>query len=293
MNQGDYHEITVANNRPALRFIAGAVYSQAESRGFENVALHMDIIKPVSAKRLPAVLYITGGGYIHSNRGSFLPQRMDLANAGYVVASMEYRTAPAAVFPAQIRDVKAAIRYLRASAEKYSIDPSRIALLGASAGGHLAALAGASNSTREFDAGDNIDHDSRVQAVVDFYGTSDLMRLAEDEQHASASAPGSLFLNGVAKLAEGRSLVETPERAEKANPVAYIDEQTPPFLFMHGEKDTTVPSSQTRLLHSALLEKGISSTYYLVKGAGHGSSPEWCQTGIMDIVIAFLNRQLS
>lgn len=121
-NKAESHLLKVNVVTPEIKQISGVVYEQVPSRGYENVAMKMDILKPQSKTPLPAIVYVTGGGFINANKDNGIQLRMHLAEAGYVVASIEYRVAPTAVFPQPLEDVKASIRYLRANANKFNID---------------------------------------------------------------------------------------------------------------------------------------------------------------------------
>ncbi|WP_409310591.1 alpha/beta hydrolase fold domain-containing protein [Pectobacterium sp. B1J-3] len=295
--QSSQHELTVKPETTSVKLISNVVFSQVPSRGYSNVALKMDILQPESTKSLPVVLYITGGGFINANKDNYLQQRLKIAEAGYVVASMEYRVAPAVLFPAPLEDVKSAIRYLRANADKFGIDGNHTAVFGSSAGGYLAAFAGTTNGTKQFDKGENLDQSSDVQAVIDFYGLSDLTRVGEGlddnivQKHTSASATEAIWVNGTAVFNDGGPITRYPDRAAAANPIGYISQATPPFLIMHGSADTVVSPRQTERLHHALTEKKIESTYYVIKGAVHGG-PHWLQPDVMKITLRFLDKHL-
>ncbi len=291
------HTLSIKKSVPSVKLISNVVFSQVPMRGYSNVALKMDILQPESPKALPAVLFVTGGGFINANKDNFVQQRLAMAEAGYVVASMEYRVAPTVLFPAPLEDVKSAVRYLRAQSGKFGIDGAHIAVFGASAGGYLAAFTGTSNGDKQFDKGENLDQNSRVQAVIDFYGLSDLLRVGEGfpddvvQKHTSASATEAIWVNGTSVFNDGGPITRYPERAAAANPINYINSNTPPFLIMHGTKDTVVSPRQTEILHQALLQKGIDSTYYSVNNAQHGGD-YWMQPEIMKIVIQFLDKHL-
>lgn len=199
-NKAESHLLKVNVVTPEIKQISGVVYEQVPSRGYENVAMKMDILKPQSKTPLPAIVYVTGGGFINANKDNGIQLRMHLAEAGYVVASIEYRVAPTAVFPQPLEDVKASIRYLRANANKFNIDPDRIGIVGGSAGGYLTAMAGVTSGTTTFDKGENLDQSSSVKAAVDLYGLSDLTRIGDDysdavkEAHKSAGATEALSI---------------------------------------------------------------------------------------------------
>ena len=173
-------KISVPLKTPVINQISDVVYEQVPMRGYPNVAMKMDILQPKSEKKLPAIVYVTGGGFINANKDNGIQLRMHLAEAGYVVASIQYRVAPTARFPEPLEDVKSSIRYLKAHADQFGIDPERIGIIGGSAGGYLAAMAATTSGTTTFDKGDNLQAGSDVKAAVDLYGLSDLTRIGDD-----------------------------------------------------------------------------------------------------------------
>ena len=281
----------------SVEYIADIVYSQPSIYGYPNYKLTMDLLIPDSDERLPAIVYVPGGGFMSANNDKTLQQRLDLAEAGYVVASIEYRVTPQSTFPAPLEDVKAAIRFLRANADSYGIDTDAIAVMGHSAGGYLAALAGTTNGIAEFDKGAFLEQSSEVQAVVDIYGLSDLTDVGSgfseevQEMHKSPSAPEAMWVNGPAVFGPGGSIHDDPKKAEKANPIHYITKDAPPFLIMHGDSDSLVSPNQTKILHQALVEHGVESSYYVVKGAGHGG-PQWHQEPVTKLIVDFLDAHV-
>lgn len=289
--------ISVTLEKPYVNLISNVVYAQKPMRGYPTIPLRLDILRPDANTALPAVLFITGGGFINANKDSYAQQRMSLAEAGYVVASMEYRVAPSVLFPSPLEDVKSAIRFLRANADKFGIDADKVAVFGASAGGYLSSFAGTSNGYEKFDKDEYLDESSTVQAVINFYGLSDLTLVGEgfsedvNKLHSLPSATEALWVNGAAPFNKSGSIFDYPEKAVAANPITYIGKATPPFLIMHGDNDTIVSPHQTERLHKALIENGIESTYYVVKGAKHGGI-HWTQPQIMQLVIEFLDRHL-
>lgn len=295
--------ININVSKSALRYVSGVVYSQVSRRGYENVPLTMDIIRPQTNVRdknefFPTVIFVTGGGFINANKDGYLQQRVQLAEAGYTVASIEYRVAPTTIMPQPLEDVKAAIRFLRANAEKYNVDVDNIGLWGGSAGGYLVSIAGTTNGMKDFDKGENLGYSSDIQAVVNSYGLSDLTKIGADyspenqELHKSAGATEALWVNGSPVFGgkDGGILADL-EKAKAANPITYISKKTPPFLLLHGDKDVVVSPSQTGILHEALVENGIDSTRYIVKGAAHGGV-YWTQPEIMDLIIQFFDKNL-
>ncbi|MEC5319819.1 alpha/beta hydrolase [Brenneria populi subsp. brevivirga] len=260
------------------------------------IQLSMDLIKPYSSHSLPAVVFITGGGFMDAPKSKHIGQRVDIARAGYVVASINYRTVPTVTFPGILEDVKTAVRFLRANADKFGIDSGKIAVMGESAGGYLAAMAAATNGVRAFDKGDYPEQSSDVQAAVDLYGLSDLTAVGADfspdiqEAHKSPAIPEAMLVNGI-PWQGGGSILQDLEKAKKANPITYISKNTPPFLLMHGDADNAVSPSQTAILHEALVAHGIDSTRYIVKGADHAGLL-WYQPEITKIIIDFLDKNL-
>lgn len=296
--QGREPSLKVNVVTPEIKQISGVVYEQVPSRGYENVAMKMDILKPQSKTPLPAIVYVTGGGFINANKDNGIQLRMHLAEAGYVVASIEYRVAPTAVFPQPLEDVKASIRYLRANANKFNIDPDRIGIVGGSAGGYLTAMAGVTSGTTTFDKGENLDQSSSVKAAVDLYGLSDLTRIGDDysdavkEAHKSAGATEALWVNG-SPVFGGRDggILADPAAAKAADPMTYVGKNSAPMLLMHGTKDFVVSPSQTDLLFQALRKEGIPSDRYLVEGAAHGGV-YWDQAEALSIITDFFNKYL-
>ena len=297
-NKAESHLLKVNVVTPEIKQISGVVYEQVPSRGYENVAMKMDILKPQSKTPLPAIVYVTGGGFINANKDNGIQLRMHLAEAGYVVASIEYRVAPTAVFPQPLEDVKASIRYLRANANKFNIDPDRIGIVGGSAGGYLTAMAGVTSGTTTFDKGENLDQSSSVKAAVDLYGLSDLTRIGDDysdavkEAHKSAGATEALWVNG-SPVFGGRDggILADPAAAKAADPMTYVGKNSAPMLLMHGTKDFVVSPSQTDLLFQALQKHNIPSKRYLVEGAAHGGV-YWDQAEALSIITDFFNKYL-
>lgn len=250
--------------RPVLRDTVLNDISYCEISGAE---LEADVFFPEKGvgTSAPAAVFIHGGGWTggtkeQSRALSLL--RGPLLERGYVVASVGYRLAPEHKWPAQIEDVKCAIRSLRASASRYGIGKDRIGVWGPSAGGHLSAMLGTSGPEAGFgDAGGHQDQSARVQAVIDLFGPTDLTsgvwnvsRVTEAEQVFGTSDPDADVLS-------------------RASPVSHVSSDDPPFLIIHGRQDSTVPPSQSVALDSALTEAGVSSTLILVDHAAHGLRP--------------------
>lgn len=284
--------------KPLVNLTTDIVFSQF-TRGFANVPLKMDILKPQSETPLPVVVFIPGGGFVSSNKDAYIQQKLKIAESGYIVVSIEYRTIPDCVFPQPLEDVKSAIRYLRGNAKKFNIDKDNIAIMGNSAGGYLAALVGVTNGISKFDKGDYLEESSDVKAAIDIYGLSDLTSIGygypEEVQkvHMSPAAPEALWVHGMPLRTKqlGYGINDDLEKASAANPITYINKNSVPFLIMHGNKDTLVSPYQTEILHKALIKEGIDSTRYIVDGAEHGGI-HWVQPEIIEIIIKFLDKHL-
>ena len=246
-------------------------------------ALRIQLLQPRAKGPFPLLVYIQGSAWRPQNLYSALPQLADFAHRGFVVASVEYRHTLEAIFPAQIQDVKAAIRFLKANAARYKIDRARVAAWGDSSGGHMAVMTGVSEGVTEFGTPDYANESSAVQAVVDFYGPSDLLQMSKAPSimdHDDPDSPESSLVGG--------PLQENREKAARANPITYISSEKvlPPFLIMHGDLDALVPFNQSVLLYEALRKAGQNATFYKVKGGGHGDG--FWTAEILDIVHKFL-----
>lgn len=235
-------------------------------------SLHLDLYLPEKAsKALPLIIWIHGGAWRAGSKNDPVPP-LPLAAEGYAVASVEYRLSQEAIFPAQINDCKAAVRWLRANAARYHLDPAKFVAWGASAGGHLAALLGASDGVAALEGDvNNLKESSGVQAVVDWYGPSDLLQIGipeSDIEHNDPGSPESQLIGG--------AIPENKGKAVAASPITYVSKKSPPFLILHGDKDRSVPFNQSELLDAALKKAGVDSTFIPVKGVGHGfSGPQY------------------
>lgn len=257
--------------------------------------MHMSVLVPRTEALKPVILYFPGGGFTHAEYHKFIEMRMALADAGFVVAAVEYRTIPE-VFPAPLEDAKSAVIYLRNHAAEYGIDPRRIGVLGDSAGGWIAQLLGTTGGNNHLNAIVSKGECADVQAVVSLYGISDLMTIgkgfAADVQqvHRSPAATEALLVNGPAfRSFPGASISESLEQAQEASPISHIRGNEPPFLIMHGSHDSLVSPQQSAMLYQALIAAGCQANYLLVEGAEHGDL-HWYQPEIIQRVTQwFLN----
>lgn len=273
--------------QPAARERGAPSYRDLEYGKVGDKSLALDIYIPDDAKgRLPLVVWIHGGAWRAGSKDRTPARR--LVERGYVVVSISYRLSQEEIFPAQIHNGKAAIRWLRANAGKYHIDPKRIGVWGSSAGGHLVALLGTSGGVKALEGtGGHADQSSRVQAVCDFFGPTDFLQM---DAHAPA---GARLVHDAADSPEsqlvGGPIREYKDKVARANPITYVTEDDPPFLICHGDRDPLVPHHQSELLHAALKKAGVEVTFHTVEGAGHGfrRRPE-----VDKLVDAFFDKHL-
>jgi acetyl esterase/lipase len=243
--------------------------------GDEN--LQLDLARPKDGDGpFAAIVFIHGGGWAGGNRQAFRSKIEQAARKGYVAASISYRlTEPDAEtklgqvpFPAQIHDCKCAIRWLRSVAEDYHVDPDRIGVAGASAGGHLSLLVGLCDESAKLEGqGGHSEHSSGVRAVVNIFGPTDLAKAYQD------AAAARVFYKGLCR--------GTPETAAEmyhaASPVTYVTKDDPSVMTLHGDKDTLVPVSQAKLLDETMKLAGASHELIILEGQGHGFAGEAAQ----------------
>jgi acetyl esterase/lipase len=216
---------------------------------------------------LPLIIWIHGGAWREGSKDT--PPVLRFLTRGYAVASVNYRLSQHATFPAQLEDCKAAVRWLRAHATGYGIDPDRFGAAGASAGGHLVALLDTTAGVKQFDVGTDLEFSSRVQAVVDLFGPADLLRMNAQSgtnstmNHDAPGSPESQLIGG--------TLQENPEKAKQASPITYVSKDAAPMLLLHGDADPLVPLKQSEELCAALKKAGAEATLHVVKGGGHGT----------------------
>ena len=256
-------------------------------------AQKLDLYLPTSGNGpFPLVIMIHGGGFMMGDKadGAGLTGVDALLSAGYAVASINYRLSGEAIYPAQIHDAKAAVRFLRANASQYNLDADHFAAWGASAGGNLAALLGTTCGVSELEGADlgNAETSSCIQAVVDWFGPIDFLKM--DEQFSGSTCPQTHNdANSPESMLVGAPIQSVPDLVKTTNPIQYVDENDAFFFIEHGTADCNIPPIQGQLLAEALGSN--KATYILLEGAGHGGAQFETAENLQQ-VIDFLNQHL-
>jgi acetyl esterase/lipase len=253
----------------------------------------LDLYVPAGNGPFPLIINIHGGGFMMGDKSN-PPLTDELLAAGYAVASIDYRLSGEAKFPAAVQDAKAALRFLRAHAAEYKLNPDKFGAYGGSAGGNLAAMLGTSCGVKELEGAElgNADQSSCVQAVVDWFGPTDFLQM--DKQFAGTSCPVN---HDAADSPEsqyvGAPIQTVPDKAKAANPITYVSPTAPPFFIEHGTADCNVPPQQGKLLADALTPAigADKVTYTLLDGAGHGGA-QFSEAANVKGVIEFLDKYL-
>ncbi|HEX3448015.1 MAG TPA: alpha/beta hydrolase [Isosphaeraceae bacterium] len=269
--------VTVKAAPPKLTIDQDIAYSKVGSR-----ELKLDIARPAEGDGpFPAVLVIHGGAWRQGNKADVRPILPQFVEHGFVAISPEYRFCPQNAFPAQIHDVKAAVRWLKVNAKKYRIDPDRIGAMGFSAGGHLAMMLGLTspNDGLEGDVSAGAP-DSRVKAVVNYFGPTDL---------GAKDIPD--ICKPLVKDFLGGSPQDRPDAAAKASPLTFVSKDDAPVLTFQGTKDSLVPYNQAIKLAEAMNSAGVPGRVELILGADHGwAGAEMART--VNETFGFLDRYL-
>ena len=279
------HVLSAADPSPIP---GGQVYRDLKYGKANGNANLLDLYVPTGASTnpVPLIVWIHGGAWEGGDK-SYCPA-VGAVSYGYAVASLNYRLSQQAVFPAQIQDCKGAIRWLRANAAIYHLDPKHIGAWGDSAGGHLVALLGTTGDDKALEGtvGGNLLQSSRVQASCDWYGPSDLTRLWNDVMNSGKFTEK----NPLSRLFGG-TLSQKSDLASQASPVTHVTTNAAPFLIMHGDRDDLVPLSQSQELNDALKSAGVPSQLIVVPDSGHGG-PEFLNETNKNNIAAFFNRYL-
>lgn len=273
--------------------LADIQYATRENMFHQGIEVRtLNILKPYYGSvlgnvsgypRLPLLININGGAWKSSTPWLHITEQAYYASHGYVVASIDYTTLNFDSFPAQIEDVKCAIRFLRKNAAKFGIDPDRIALMGDSAGAQLAALAGTTCKTGLFCTGDDLDVSDEVNAVIGFYGIYDFVSLVG----SGDAVLKPIYCEYLNETDPGRLM----EKARLASPICHVSDKTPPFLLLQGTGDSMVDPNQSKAFYERLIKAGIEADLVWLEGADHAGR-EFHQVEVRDIVMKFLERHL-
>ena len=256
----------------------------------DGVSLELDLYRPADVDGdLPLIIWTHGGGWVGGDKSDVAEMCKRLAMEDFVVASVNFRLSGDAIWPAQIHDIKAAVRWLRANADDYDLDPGRIGVIGSSSGGHLASMLGVTGGVEVLEGavGDYENVSSRVSAVVDMFGPVNIHELVADcagqcvIDHNIPESPESLLFDC--------PLSECMEEAELASVSTYITADDPPFLIIHGDEDSTIPIAQSMNLISDLEAAGIEAGFIKATGFAHSRVMFWEYT---DQIIRFFNQHL-
>jgi acetyl esterase/lipase len=276
----------LAQQSPAPRVLADVAY--LETGRAEKLDLYLPV-PPAEGKLSPAVVWIHGGGWTDGTKNEARAKEIctTLAHAGYVAVSIDYMLGDGA-WPTNLRDCKNAVRFLRAHAPEYHLDPARIAVAGGSAGGHLALLVGFTAGRGEFEpATPYPGRSSAVRAVIDMYGAADLTVDNYQQRRSTAAKQRVLGASG-----------HDGEVWRTASPLSYVTKDSPPVLVMHGLADDTVNPAQSEQLVRVLQERGVVHEYVTLEGIGHTFS--WQRWGkqplprdLRPVALAFLEKHLA
>ncbi|HSK87952.1 MAG TPA: alpha/beta hydrolase [Anaerolineales bacterium] len=246
----------------------------------DSLPQKMDVYFPEAGGPWPVLAYAHGGAWMRGDKSEAAALARGLTAEGYLVVSINYRLYPAAKFPDMIEDVKCAIRFLRANAGEYNLDPKRIGAIGASAGAHLVSLLGTADESAGFDVGEYLDQSSRVQAVIAMAPPTDLTR------H---------FPNADMELLRhvGKGQVDFAG----ASPITYVTADDPPFLLIHGDRDEVVPFEQSQLMYDRLVQTNVPAQFVIVRNGRHAmTAPDGSATPtlaeINQTILDFLAKYL-
>ncbi len=239
--------------------------------GTDNARQTLDLALPIKSttdKLLPVVVFIHGGGWRGGSKDGGLNRICEfMKSGGYAGVSVGYRLSNEAKWPAQIHDCKAAIRWIKANAEKHGLDGDKIAVHGTSAGGHLVAMLGTSSGVKAMDGsiGHHKDKSTKVACVVDYFGPTNFLRMDDFESsivHDAADSPEGLLIGG--------AIQDNKKKTLTADPISYVTKDDSPFLIVHGTKDMAVPFNQSLILNAALNEVGVPTALLTVVDGRHG-----------------------
>lgn len=263
MIKAEKKTLKLSVEKPQYITVNDVTYAQVDSWfGHCRRDLKLDIIYPETkdGKIYPCILWICGGAWLMMDKSAHNLYLSRLASSGFVVASVEYRTSNQGPYPMPLQDVKAAIRYLKAHADRFRINKEQIGVMGESAGGYLTCMAALDNDPAN-DVGDYLDQSSQVQAACPWYPPTNVSSFPYDDVVKAAMSPESQLL--------GYNVMTNKEDAVKQSPVSRVTPAAPPFLIIHGTQDRTVPFTQSEELYDVLEKAGCDVTLLALDGADH------------------------
>lgn len=286
------HNLKVENKEPVVLLGTELVYKQMPfwcNGSFRslNISLlrercHFAYDPP--ARKQPVIVFLCGGSWSVMDPTVWMAEMTYFAKRGYAVAGVQYSVSGEEAFPAQIVEIRQAIRYLRAHAEELRLDGDRIAVMGESAGGHLAAITALTAERSEFDNGEYPGYSSGVNCAVIFYGPNSI-------QERTAVISSANVLNPVEKLLRVKDLQADPALTSSVDCRSYVTKDAPPFLLLHGTADSLVPVSQSDAFYETLTEAGVTAEYLRIEGAQH-AGPEFFQEEIKEKILAFISGNM-
>ena len=261
------------------------IHKDIEFAKVDGHSLKLDLYLPENKKSPLLVVWIHGGGWRAGSKEKCYVKW--LTEDGFAVASISYRLTDKAIFPAQIHDCKAAVRWLRANAEKYGYSTCKVAVAGASAGGHLAALLGVSGDVKALEGkvGGNLDQSSRVDAIIDYFGATDFIQRTKSQPHKTIKE------GSIVNLLLGGPADKKVELARQASSAFHVTQDDPPLLIIHGKKDDKVLIAQSTRLESVYKEAKLPVNLLVLENAGHGGS-EFFSGNAKKQAILFLEKHL-
>lgn len=288
--------------QPKITVIKDIEYATYQDRG-QTKSLLLDLYLPQTRtiEPSPLLIYIHGGGWREFSK-EICPGEI-VAQKGWAIACINYRYSTEAIFPAQIHDAKGAVRWLRANAKQYNLDPERFGAWGASAGGHLSALLGTSEGVAALEGSHgNGEYSSGIRAVSNWYGPTDFTKvtpaftkpISPEVLKEYRGQPWYLYTVVTTQLLGGL-VTQKPELTQAANPIAYIDPQDPPFMVLHGDLDKIVPVSQSEILVTALESQGVPVTFVRKPEMTHsyqGENGERFDPELIDLTLNFFKETL-
>ena len=280
--------ITVKIERNAVFLVQDIVYDQVSvNMHIMNRPMRLDLLRPMSEGPVPLIMWIEGGAWKNLNKSFALPELQYLAEAGYAVASVEYRQSNEGKFPAGLKDVQAAVRYLTQEAERFQLRMDKIGLMGRSAGGNLATLIAAAFAGSQASPAPGGAALPGICGVVSMYAISDFSQYYEVMEERRRKE----FLQNIEAYLGGKPS-EKKAVAKKASPALQVCPGMAPHLLLQGTNDPIVPPEQTRILYEALLSKEVPAELYMLEGAGHGTT-EFDQPAIKELILKFWEKRFS